>query len=69
MAEYHVGCGLFGIYAGTLKNPQEWRNKSEVTDEELNKRLDEIYGTYYDKVIDEFKKNFGFFPIWVKEWK
>ncbi len=45
------------------------KRNNEVTDEELNKRLDEIYGTYYDKVIDEFKKNFGFFPIWVKEWK
>lgn len=39
MAEYHVGCGLFGdIYAGTLYTPrkdglQMWRNKSEVTSE------------------------------------
>lgn len=31
--EYHVGCGLAGIYAGTLKNDKEWRNKNEVTDE------------------------------------
>ena len=36
MAEYHVGCGLFGIYAGTLKNHNEWRNKSEVTSEALD---------------------------------
>ena len=36
MAEYHVGCGAFGIYAGTLnKNGDLWRNKSEVTDEVL----------------------------------
>jgi len=36
MAEYHVGAGLFGIYAGTL-NPKGdiWRNKSEVTHEAL----------------------------------
>jgi hypothetical protein len=36
MAEYHVGAGLFGIYAGTL-NPKgdTWRNKSEVTLEAL----------------------------------
>ena len=36
MAEYHVGAGLFGIYAGTL-NPKgdTWRNKSEVTREVL----------------------------------
>lgn len=34
MAEYHVGCGAFGIYAGTLnKNKSMWRNKSDVTDE------------------------------------
>lgn len=36
MAEYHVGCGMFGIYAGTLMpNKKEWRNKSEVTDEAI----------------------------------
>ena len=34
MAEYHVGCGAFGIYAGTLnKNKTMWVNKSEATDE------------------------------------
>jgi len=33
---YHVGCGIFGIYAETL-NPKgdTWRNKSEVTREAL----------------------------------
>ena len=35
MAEYHIGCGCFGIYAGTLQNPNMWRNKSEVTDEAI----------------------------------
>lgn len=41
MAEYHVGCGLAGIYAGTL-NPktkdgyQTWRNKSDVTEEAIS---------------------------------
>ena len=36
MAEYHVGCGIAGIYAGTLKsNGDEWRNKSDVTHEVL----------------------------------
>ena len=37
MADYHVGAGLFGIYAGTL-NPKgdTWRNKSEVTKEALS---------------------------------
>lgn len=36
MVEYHVGCGLAGIYAGTL-NPKgdTWRNKSNVTSEAL----------------------------------
>ena len=34
MAEYHVGCGAFGIYVGTLnKNKDKWVNKSDVTDE------------------------------------
>jgi hypothetical protein len=34
MDEYHVGCGLAGIYAGTLnKQGTEWLNKSEVTEE------------------------------------
>ena len=37
MTEYHVGCGAFGIYAGTLnKNGNMWRNKSDVTDEATN---------------------------------
>lgn len=34
MAVYHVGCGAFAIYAGTLnKKGNMWVNKSEVTDE------------------------------------
>lgn len=39
MAEYHVGCGLFGnIYAGTMMQQRKdglqiWRNKSDVTQE------------------------------------
>ena len=34
MAEYHVGCGLTGIFAGTLnKNKDRWTNKSDVTHE------------------------------------
>ena len=36
MAEYHVGCGMFGIYAGILnKDNNRWKNKTEVTDEAL----------------------------------
>ena len=38
MAEYHVGCGAFAIYAGTLepRNKHLWRNKSNVTDEAVS---------------------------------
>lgn len=37
MAEYHVGCGAFGIYAGTLnsRNKALWQNKSDVTKEAI----------------------------------
>lgn len=35
MAKYHVGCGLTDIYAGTIKKPGVWKNKSLVTDEAL----------------------------------
>ena len=44
MAEYHVGCGLFGIYAGTIKkNSEEWLNKSEVTDEAIQAVVMHMY--------------------------
>ena len=38
MPEYHVGCGAFGIYAGTLSpvrkdGSQLWKQKSDVTKE------------------------------------
>lgn len=37
MAEYHVGCGIFGIYAGVLnKKGNLWQRKSEVTHEALD---------------------------------
>lgn len=37
MPEYHVGCGIAGIYAGILKaDGQEWKSKSCVTTEALN---------------------------------
>lgn len=37
MAEYHVGCGAFGIYAGTLnsKNKPLKQNKTLCMDEAL----------------------------------
>lgn len=34
MAEYHVGCGALGVYAGTLnKKSNMWLHKSDVTNE------------------------------------
>jgi len=36
MAEYHVGGGMFGIYAGILHNQITWKDKSEVTREALS---------------------------------
>lgn len=37
MAEYHIGCGVLGIYAGTLnsRNKNLWQNKTECTDEAI----------------------------------
>ena len=41
MAEYRVGCGAFGIYAGTLnsRNKSLWQQKSDVTDEAFLQRF------------------------------
>ena len=37
MASYHVGCGITGIFAGTLnKTSAMWVNKSDVTDEAIS---------------------------------
>lgn len=37
MAQYHIGCGITAIYAGTLnKKGNMWVNKSDVTDEAFN---------------------------------
>lgn len=45
MAEYHVGCGLAGIYAGALKpkKKDEWLNKSLVTDEAIDAVRDYLF--------------------------
>ena len=44
MAEYHVGCGIAGIYAGTLKKSgNEWLNKSDVTNEAINAVVQYMY--------------------------
>lgn len=37
MADYHVGAGCFGIYAGTVNKKDDlWQNKTECTDEAIN---------------------------------
>ena len=44
MAEYHIRCGLFGIYAGTLlKTGKGFLNKSEVTKEAINAVMQYMY--------------------------
>lgn len=45
MAEYHVGCGLAGIYAGTFRKNKtdEWLNKSDVTNEAINAVVNYMY--------------------------
>ena len=44
MAKYHVGCGIAGIYAGTLKKSgDEWLNKSDVTNEAINAVAQHMY--------------------------
>jgi len=35
MKKYHIGSGLFGIYAGVLKNDNEWKDKSDCTEEAI----------------------------------
>ena len=57
MAEYHVGCGLFGnVYAGTYAPPrkdglQAWRNKSEVTSE----AVEAVMGHFVTEMMRENK--------------
>lgn len=44
MAEYHVGCGVAAIYAGTCSKPGVWKYKSVVTDEALKAVADYMLG-------------------------
>lgn len=39
MPEYHIGCGFSGIFAGTIKRPGEWKDKSDCTDEAIKSVL------------------------------
>ena len=44
MSGYHVGCGLAGIYAGTLNQKGDsWRNKSDVTNEAISAVVNYMY--------------------------
>lgn len=43
MAEYHIGCGITAIFAGTLnKNKTMWLTKSPCTDEAIEAVRDYI---------------------------
>ena len=56
MAEYHVGCGAFAIYAGTLnKSKVMWLNKTDCTDEALAAVRD-----YLIDRIEDGKTSFGY---------
>ena len=53
MAEYHVGNGLAGIYAGTLtKDKTRWLNKSDVTDEAIAA----VFTWMQDKAEEQYEK-------------
>lgn len=44
MPKYHVGCGIAGIYAGTVnKKGDEWINKSDVTQEAIKAVMAHMY--------------------------
>lgn len=44
MAEYHVGCGVDKIFAGTLtKGGKYWRQNSDVTDEAIIAVIQHMY--------------------------
>lgn len=50
MAEYHVGCGLQWIYAGTMNREKtDWANKSEVTQE--------AYAAVFQHVKEDMETN------------
>lgn len=63
MPEYHVGCGAFGIYAGTLnpKNKNMWKNKTECTQDAIESVIDHIVlsqmGGYDNPIKSKRRKN------------
>lgn len=56
---YHVGCGTFGIYAGTLKNENEWRDKSDCTDEAIEAVRDYLIQECLGGFLHSDKPNIG----------
>lgn len=59
MAEYHVGCGIIGIYAGTLKpNGYEWRNKSCVTLEALDASAQYLFQNHKEVQFEKDGKQY-----------
>jgi hypothetical protein len=55
MAEYHVGCGITGIFAGTLnKKGDMWINKSDVTDEAI-RAVAQYFIEHGEKMNFEYK--------------
>lgn len=68
MAEYHVGCGITEIYAGTLnKKGDMWVNKTKVTDEAVRavaqyllqhreKLIFEYFGHKYELAVSQADK-------------
>lgn len=54
MAEYHIGTGCYGIYAGvTTRSGNLWKDKSDVTEEALWAVIDylrSIGGTWTTKL-------------------
>lgn len=69
MAEYHVGCGIAGIYAGTLnKKGDMWINKSLVTDEVLGCAFAYLYSNEkeFRVTIDDVEYAMKIVPIEVE---
>ena len=65
MPEYHIGCGAFGIYAGTLNRTKTlWQNKSEVTNEAICAVAE--YLLQENKMV-RFEKNGKLFDLKVQE--
>ena len=67
MAEYHVGCGVFAIYAGLLnKDKTMWKNKTECTDEAINAVRDYMVSEVLGG-LDCSKKNSGGYEWTLKD--